>query len=318
MYNYCTLFDSHYLSRGLAMYESLLKYSQSFHLYIYSFDRLSYKLLLELQLDNVTVIGLHEFEDEELLEVKTTRTLGEYCWTCTPSVIKHAIATYNLEACTYLDADLYFFSDPSVLIDEMGRNSVLITEHRYTPKYDQAATSGIFCVQFMTFKNNADGLLVLDWWRNACIDWCYARFENGKFGDQKYLDDWPQRFDGVHILKHLGGGLAPWNVQQYDMSRLGFDIVFYHFHGFKFIENNKLDCGGYQLKKDVLNSIYKPYICHLQRIERQLSAAFQEYNSSISLSISTWDWKAPMRKILRLLKGHYNIFKRDKFKCHIL
>lgn len=318
MHKFCTLFDSHYLSRGLAMYESLMGNCTHFHLYIYTFDQLSHELLLELNLECVTVIGLDEFEDEKLLSVKTTRSVGEYCWTCTPSVIKHAIETYDLEACTYLDADLYFFSDPSVLIDEIASNSVLITEHRYTPAYDQSATSGIYCVQFMTFKNNAEGMAVLNWWRNACIDWCYARFENGKFGDQKYLDDWPCRFEGVNVLKHLGGGVAPWNVQQYDMKNLGFDMVFYHFHGVKFIENNKLDFGNYRLEKDVLALVYKPYICHLERIERKLSASFLEYKSSLSCSKTTWCWKTPIRNIRRFLMGHYNIFKKDRFKCHIL
>lgn len=318
MNNYCTLFDSHYLSRGLAMYESLRANCPQCHLYIYAFDQLSHELLLKLNLECVTVIGLAEFEDEKLLSVKPTRSVGEYCWTCTPSIIKHAIETYDLEACTYLDADLYFFSDPSVLIDEMGSKSVLITEHRYTPEYDQSATSGIFCVQFMTFKNNVQGMAVLNWWRNACIDWCYARFEDGKFGDQKYLDDWPSRFEGVHVLKHLGGGVAPWNVQQYDMKNLGFDMVFYHFHGFKFIENNKLDFGHYRLKKDVLVLVYKPYICHLERIERKLSASFFEYTSSLSRSKSTRNWKTPIQNIRRFLNGHYNIFKEDDYKCHIL
>ena len=48
MYNYCTLFDSNYLTRGLAMYESLKKYSSNFHLFIFAFDSKSYDLLKKL------------------------------------------------------------------------------------------------------------------------------------------------------------------------------------------------------------------------------------------------------------------------------
>ncbi|MFN3270416.1 MAG: hypothetical protein ACK42G_07510, partial [Candidatus Kapaibacteriota bacterium] len=36
--------------------------------------------------------------------------------------------------------------------------------------------------------------------------------------DQLYLDDWTERFKGVHVMKHLGGGLAAWNVQQYEFK----------------------------------------------------------------------------------------------------
>ena len=105
MYNYCTLFDSNYLTRGLVMYESLKKYSDNFHLYIFAFNDSSYNLLIKLNLEFLTVISLKEFEDEELLKIKDSRSAGEYCWTCTPSIIKYSIETYGLDNCTYLDAD---------------------------------------------------------------------------------------------------------------------------------------------------------------------------------------------------------------------
>ena len=84
--NFCTLFDSYYLLKGLALHESLMKQCKSdFHLYIFLFDDKSYDILKKLNLNNVTIITLEEFEDEKLLEVKPGRSKGEYCWTCTPS-----------------------------------------------------------------------------------------------------------------------------------------------------------------------------------------------------------------------------------------
>src|SRR5258706_2554313 len=209
MTNFCTLFDSNYLGRGLALYESLCRVCPSFHLYILAFDEKSKRFLKEKNYPFITVISLDEFEDQELLKVKPGRSAAEYCWTCTHSAILYCIQKYNLSSCTYIDADMIFYSDPKVLIDEMGNDSVLISEHRYTRLYDQSKTSGIYCVQFMCFKNTGEGMTVLQWWRNACLEWCYARYEDGKFGDQKYLDNWRRDFKGIHVLQHEGGGIAP-------------------------------------------------------------------------------------------------------------
>ncbi|CAC9509238.1 Putative glycosyltransferase [uncultured Gammaproteobacteria bacterium] len=313
MYSYCTLFDSNYLTRGLAMYESLKHHSDNFHLYIFAFDDKSHVLLKKLDLKYCTVISLREFENEKLLAIKPSRTKGEYCWTCTPSTIKYTLEKYNLESCIYLDADLYFFSNPDVLIKEMNDKSVLITEHRYTPKYDQTKTSGKYCVQFMSFKNNDEGMKVLNWWVDACIDWCYARFENGKFGDQKYLDDWMTRFEYVHELQNLGGGVAPWNVQQYDLSDENFKLVFYHFHNFKRLENNKVDLGSYKLNKSDFEILYKPYVRHLEKITQFLKTIDGENDYNGIVKNTPLQWKDPIRFALKKLKGEWNIFNKQYF-----
>jgi len=307
MFSYCTLFDSNYLTRGLAMYESLAKHSDDFHLYVFAFDDKSYHLLKMLKYENMTIISLLELEDKALLEIKPSRSAGEYCWTCTPSVIKYSMDKFNLESCTYLDADLYFFSNPAVLIEEMDDASVLITEHRYTPEYDQSKTSGVYCVQFMTFKNDKNGMKVLNWWRNACIDWCFARFEDGKFGDQKYLDDWLERFEGVHVLKNIGGGVAPWNVQQYDLLD-NFELVFYHFHNYKLLKGKRVSLGAYRLDKDVIDVFYKPYTKHIQKIGQGLKEHDGENCYHGILERKAFHWKDPLAFIKRQLKASYNVF----------
>ena len=47
---FCTLFDSNYLTRGLAMYESLAKHCDDFHLFIFSFDDKCLEVLKKLKL----------------------------------------------------------------------------------------------------------------------------------------------------------------------------------------------------------------------------------------------------------------------------
>lgn len=277
MIYFCTLYNSNYSAKGLAMYYSLLRHCQSFHLYIFAFDDLLVDALEKMHLEYVTVVTLKEFEDEELLKVKQIRTAGEYCWTCSSSTILYCIEHFNIDSCTYIDADLYFYSDPQILIDEMGNKDVSIIPHRYTPKYDQSTMSGKYCVQFMTFKNTPKGLEVLKWWRDRCLEWCYARPEVGKFGDQKYLDDWLTRFDCVCELQNIGGGIAPWNQQQYIIrykngkmicteKSTGKEsaVVFYHFHNLKSFSSgifrNYTLAIGYDLPEDVRNMIYKPYL----------------------------------------------------------
>ena len=285
MLNFCTLFDSAYLSRGLVMYHSLKKHCQSFHLYLFAFDDKSLLVLKSLALENVTVISLQEFEDKELLQIKSTRTRGEYCWTCTPSTILFVLNTYHVDHCIYLDSDLYFFSSPQIVVDEMGNNSVLITPHRYTLKYDQSQKTGIYCVQFVVFKNDERGLTILNWWRKTCLQWCYNRFEEGKFGDQKYLDDWPTRFAGVYVSGNLGAGVAPWNMQQYRFAKekdvitgteiatgKKFPVIFFHFHSFAFVTPTCFSPRPYYKRTTTaISLLFNPYTKEIINIRNQIS-----------------------------------------------
>ena len=269
-YNFCTFFDRNYLYKGLALYYSLLEHCGEFNLWIVCFDDISFSVLQKMNLKNVKLISMEEFEDEELLSIKDTRSATEYCWTCTPSIPLYILnKERSLDHIAYLDADLFFYNDPAPIFKEFEGGSILITEHRYAKNVKHYAKKyGKYNVQFMVFRNNASGLECLNWWRDRCIEWCYDKQSDGKFGDQKYLDDWTTRFEGVHVLKHLGGGLAPWNISNYKISNTNNKIyvnedslIFYHFHSFKIINNKKFDIvGGYNLKKEHIFKIYMPYI----------------------------------------------------------
>lgn len=282
------------------MHESLSLYSSDFHLYIFAFDNLTEEILIKLELNNVTVVSLFEFETSELKEVKKGRSIAEYCWTCTPSIISYVLNNYDVNDCTYIDSDLFFYSDPAVLIAELDnkKKNVLITEHRfsYLPRLYEERRAGRFCVQFLTFRNEENSLQILDKWRKQCITWCYARHEEGKFGDQKYLDEWPDLYNNIHILEHQGGGIAPWNLQQYHFfkerdsivgreRRTGavFNVVFYHFQYIKFLDNGAFDIGWYYITSIIMKLFYIPYLRNIEVIETKLQELNRNYRKRYTI-----------------------------------
>jgi len=286
-YNFCTYFDRNYLTRGLALHTSLVRHCQRpFILWILCFDDETYAILARLDLPGVRLISQQEFEagDEELARAKATRSRVEYYWTCTPSlpcyVLRH---NPEVDLITYLDADLYFYSDPQPIYEELGAGSILIVEHRYAPEYAHfAATSGIYNVGVMAFRQDARGLACLSWWRERCLEWCYTRFEDGKYGDQMYLDDWPERFRGVVVSEHAGAGLAPWNLTRYRVKSGddgitvdGQPLIFYHCHGYKLASRHTAEPAdyAYRISAEVAKLLYLPYAHALQDTQRQIDAS---------------------------------------------
>ena len=178
------------------------------------------------------------------------------------------------------------------MFDEWGSKSILITQHRFSKDYEQNLINGKYCVQFVGFKNDEVGMTALNWWKNQCINWCFDRLEEGKFGDQKYLDDWPTRFKKVCDLEHLGGGVAPWNVQQYDFVKVNekwtgkvknehvnFDLIFFHFHGLKIYNNGVVGFSGdYDLKSHGVQQIYKDYLTQLLKSGERIKQSLGDIN----------------------------------------
>src|SRR5688572_1233958 len=125
-YWFCTLFDRNYLHRGLALYRSLERVAKEFTLVVLCMDDESRATLSKLGLRHARLVTLDEFEDDELRAARANRSRIEYYWTCTPSlplwVLDHEPAA---DLVTYVDSDLYFYSDPAPLFEEMAGCSVM-------------------------------------------------------------------------------------------------------------------------------------------------------------------------------------------------
>ena len=265
MEHYITLFDSLFLPQGLALYNSMLRHAGDFTLWVLCMDDKTQKVLQSLNAPKLRVIGLSEVETEQLLAVKPGRTRAEYCWTLTPFTPKIVFdRAPDAQRVTYVDADVFFLKSPRAIFEEFERSgkAVLITDHAYDPEYDQTAVSGQYCVQFVTFVRDACEP-VRSWWQDRCIEWCFARPENGKLGDQKYLDEWPTRFGQlVHVLQQLDVLLAPWNARRFPYSR----AIAWHFHGLRLLGNRKVLLHGPYSVPDITHTmVYEPYLQELKR-----------------------------------------------------
>ncbi|MBD3408739.1 MAG: glycosyl transferase [Ignavibacteriales bacterium] len=327
--HFCTLFDSNYLSRGLAMYRSLLATGADFRLYVFAFDERTRRVLDKLRLDRVVVVSLADFEDEKLLAVKPTRSVTEYCWTSSSSTVLYVLENFDVDWCVYLDADLFFYADPEPIFEEAGEASIILTEHRYSPKYDKEVKSGRYCVQFTGFRNDERGLAALRWWRERTLEWCYARHEDGKFGDQKYLDDWTERFEGVHVVRHMGAGVAAWNVRQYDFRLLDgallgrelatgeeFQTIFYHFHYLRYYTDRAgrriVEFGRRDLSPNAIDLVYAPYLRKLEEAKDEALAVEADFDPHGAKPLPR-NWKTPLLYVYRKLKGVHHLYPLTKF-----
>lgn len=289
MNSFVTLFDSNYCSRGLVLYNSLMKNcKEDFTLYVLGMDNDVTEFLKSMNNKNMIVVSQKEIQDfyPILIKLEKERTRAEYSWTLSSFSIQYCIRKYGLESCTYIDADVCFYNDPKILLDEVGKNSILITEQNFTPKYDQVETSGKFCVQFMYFKNDKNGSEALEWWRARNEEWCFNRLEDGKIGDQMYLNDWESRFEGVYNCHNIGSGVAPWNVQKLNIkkenekivvedkvSKVRGPLIFFHFHCVKKIQSNKWCLSPYYIYSDS-RVLFIDYVKELSKIEKTLPEEF--------------------------------------------
>lgn len=250
---YCTYFDRGYLAPGLAMWRSLAAHDAAAVLWVLALDDETAAVLRAVGGERLRVLLLAELleADPELAAVQTGRTRSEFIFALTPCLVRHLIATNTkIQRLAYLDADLFFFSDPAPIWRELGGSSVLITPHRYPPWHDDAALYGRYNVGVVAFRRNEAGLACIAWWRQQCLASTSLAADGTRYGDQKYLDEWPRRFAGAVESKRAGVNAAPWNWAglQWNLGddgvRVGGEpLIVFHFAQFKRISAAWFDSG---------------------------------------------------------------------------
>lgn len=315
---YCTLFDRNYLTRGLALHGSLARHCRDFRLFILCLDGPTFDALSALALPHVELllVGMLEDWDRDLRAARSNRTATEYYFTCKPVLLRYVFANFGaVDRLTYLDSDLYFFSDPGAVEQDVAASAVALTPHRFPPRLAFMKRSGEFNAGWVGVSAAPEGQRFLAWWRARCIEWCRVVFEETRFGDQKYLDQVPGLFRDVASISHPGVNAAPWNIdglrieESADGVRIeGSPLVVFHFHGMKPIVLRLYDSGlytyGARFTPAVRNGIYGPYVRELSLHEARLSGLPDSIRLSLKPSPAPpggSGWGARLKVLARVL-----------------
>lgn len=290
--HYCTLSDIRYLAKFLTLYESLVAHSSDdFTLHYLAMDDESFWIVDQLELRHVKTVPLAGFEHAmNMIPVKESRNKTEYFWSCASNFMEYLLHFDSIDALTYLDADLWFMSDPKVVFDEISHRSIAIVPHRFIKEKQYLERNGKFNVSWVTARNNEIGRSCIERWASQVREWCYNRIErHHACGDQKYLDEFPMLYgEECCVISNIGANLAPWNLANYRISysvqtkEVSEDFlshrfmimaddtpaIWFHAHEFK----DECHLTNYELRdEDML--IYRPYIDRWQAANDRIANA---------------------------------------------
>jgi len=192
----------------------------------------------------------------------------------------------------------------------------LIVPHRFPPALAGRERYGKYNVGWLTFRRDARGMACLAWWRDRCLEWCYDRLEDDRFGDQKYLDRFEALFPGVLVLDNPGVNLAPWNLAGHRLEESSghllvdhVPLIFFHFHQFRrlapFLWDTNNKANGVARNPALDDLLYRPYI----RALAQAHAIGDRVGLSREGQLARLhDAKSRFRKIARSLLNRDSVF----------
>ncbi len=284
--HWCTYADSAYLSRLKALVASMRRHCEPFELDVLCWDK-QVAEWCESQPGDVIPWWSHEFlEDHPELDPGRLpgppRTKVEHYWTCGPAFIADVVA--EVGPTMYVDADIMFFSSPEPIFAEIGAAPAAVFPHNFAPAhlglpgptYESHHVFGMYNVGLVYVERES----VARAWANECVSWCFDRVEavpipdrRLRYADQKYLDDWPEKFN-AHVIRNRAACLGPWaaNTRKIDI-RDGIiyfgdaPLISYHFSSYKELPDGHtvLTRPEYQITKEQARIVYGPYIDELAR-----------------------------------------------------
>lgn len=231
-----------YLPKALVLADSVFKTTGN-QIQIYLFDK---KQDLNLEDENCKVYWIEELGVPNLLHLAFRYDIIEFSTALKPFIALNLLK--QTSKVIFFDPDIYVYDKIKPILDDLNKNSILLTPHYTTPQTDDITESdtammrfGSFNLGFFGINKSKQSTDFLNWWSKRCIDLCYMESQFGLSTDQKWVSIAPCFFEDIKISFNLGYNAAPWNSFERNFSwdddgkikvNDKFTLIFFHFSNF--------------------------------------------------------------------------------------
>lgn len=286
---YFTYFDKNFIELGITAVESFKKHNPKATGFIYCFELETEKILKEyFKNENVFIINIKSNKDIEkkYLSYLEDRTHLEALISLKPSLIRNLMCEIgNDDLLAYIDADLFFYSNLSFRLRHLDDFEILLSKHIFPFSMRESIKYGKFNAGLIVLRNSKNAMRFIVEWEKLCSEWCKLEFVDGKYADQKYLDELSD-LPGVVQLTDPGMNNGMYYFSDYQsikrMINNEFQVSFvndyrlicFHFHGLR-IYKKYIFTGfnRYKFPKNffqIFRYIYLPILVELESVARKL------------------------------------------------
>jgi hypothetical protein len=263
--DFMMLFDRQHMAEGLVCLDSILTHGPESKVFVLCLEPTVQQTLANKE--RVVSIRLMDLENKypAIVATKSTRPWAPYTQSLKPFLPEYIFDVYGVKIITYVDSDMLFWGDCGEIDKEMEGHSFMVASRELEPP----PPSGYFNGGFFSCRNNRDCHIFLKWWQERCVEWClWMAGPAGQFGEEGYLNIFktdPQKFTGIHVSRHPGFNLAPWNVRKHKIERNlegfmvdgRFPLVCYHYQAFR---KETVEFRAHpSISLEISEMLYRPY-----------------------------------------------------------
>ncbi|AXM89101.1 hypothetical protein B379_08030 [Anoxybacillus ayderensis G10] len=245
----CTSICANYLPKAMVLAKSVKQYNPDAKVVVCIVER------------EIPLIAMNNFLFDEVVLAKDLgfenfehfifrHSIVEASTAVKGQLFRYLLGKYDEELeFIYLDPDIKVYGPLIELREMLQTYPIVLTPHLCDQENTldavmdnelSALKHGAYNLGFLSINRSQESKEFIEWWASRLEMFCYNDIPNGIFTDQKWIDLAPCFFN-VHIFKHRGYNVAPWNLSKRKITtdehnnyivNGKYRLRFFHFSGF--------------------------------------------------------------------------------------